>query len=244
MSSCPNCQKQIEIKEEHYGTLYRCAYCKSEFFVDFSGQPENSKEAPPIEEGHLENFASEELPLAANPEPAILPEMSAENSPQSGLDFLNSNFQPLPILGAEPSEMPSHDEAAMTSTPEPIAEPEPVPEYEPIPIAEQSNSSFDVGGGASFLNEISDFGNEVQTHSGVLNFNITIDDIDLPEQKNLLLEQLEDRRFGFDMDEVKEKLKYGKIEIHNLPAPKAIVLIQRLQGIALKISWSENVITQ
>lgn len=238
MSSCPNCQKEIEIKEEHYGTLYRCAYCKSEFFVDFSGQPENSKEAPPLESENLENFASEELPLNAPLEPEASPEMPSENKDSSGLDFLNSSYNP-------PAEMSNMEATDMTPQYEPLPTPDTQyatePEIEPaVPV----NPGFDAGVGASFLNEISDFGNEVQTHSGVLNFNITIDDIDLPEQKNLLLEQLEDRRLGFDMDEVREKLKYGKIEIHNLPAPKAIVLIQRLQGLALKISWSENVITQ
>lgn len=243
MSSCPNCQKQIEIKEEHYGTLYRCAYCKSEFFVDFSGQPENSKEAPPIEEGNLESFAGEELPLAVSPDPVTLPDPVPENNASSGLDFLNSNFQQPSVLTTEPAEQVSQYESLTASEPESTPEPEPALQYEP-PVIEPSNTSFVGGAGATFLNEISEFGNEVQTSSGVLNFNITIDDIDLPEQKNLLLEQLEDRRFGFDIDEVKEKLKYGKIEIHNFPAPKAIVLIQRLQGLSLKISWSENVITQ
>lgn len=232
MSSCPHCQKQIEIKEEHYGTLYRCAYCKTEFFVDFSGQPENSKEAPPIEEDKEQVASFEPQPESTG----------SENAAPSGFDFLNSPVQPLENA-SENGFSTSYEESVtplMTDPVTPVAEPQ---EHVPMNSAEPEPESFG-NQGNSFINEISDFGNEVQAYTGILNLNLTIDEIDLPDQKNLLLEQLEDKRFGFDMEEVKEKLKYGKLEIHNLPVSKAVVLIHRLQGLSLKISWSENVITQ
>lgn len=94
------------------------------------------------------------------------------------------------------------------------------------------------------FNDVVEFGNDVQNHNGVLTFDITIDEIDLPGTKKMLIEFLEDSRLGLDIEEIKTKLKYGKIEIQNFPAPKAIVLIQRIQGLSLKVYWRQNVSTQ
>lgn len=266
MSSCPNCHKQIEIKEEHFGTLYRCSFCKSEFFVDFSGIPENSKEPLASESEVL----SPEAPLSTTNQEVVPPSeefQMASSHEQGNSGVLDSFFQQNIGTSLEPENPGFHTQPLPDSLGAPMdystpgnpldsmsAYQEPVGESSSAPISSEASvptenfsseimpAESPVGG--AFFNEVAEFGNQVQNHSGILNFDIVIDEIDLPEQKQLLLEHLEDKRFGLDIEEVKTKLKYGKIEIQNFPAPKAIVLVQRLQGLSLKISWRENVATQ
>ncbi len=94
-----------------------------------------------------------------------------------------------------------------------------------------------------FFDEVVAFGNDSKNYENVLSFDVTIEDIDLPEQKRDLIELLEDKRLGLDIDEIKIKLNSGKLKIENFPAAKAIVLIQRIQGLSLTVYWSQNVAT-
>lgn len=266
MASCPNCQKQIEINEEHFGTLFRCSYCKSEFFVDFSGVPENSKEPLQNEteskpEPLIEVKPAEEIQSSISKDPAELQNF--------GMDFMNppQSENPLPSAYSENNYLNQDEPAATnyldnnflstnqeqaTSESKPLAGGDAVESFynQEEQIAEPAqkfNSSVEVASKkpmGNMFNDVVDFGNDVENHNGVLTFDITIDEIDLPEQKNMLIEFLEDSRLGLDIEEIKTKLKYGKIEIQNFPAPKAIVLIQRIQGLSLKVYWRQNVSTQ
>lgn len=189
MSSCPNCHKQIEIKEEHFGTLYQCSFCKSEFFVDFSGTPENSKE-PLATEPELASQEPNISPLNNEIAPPIDESQLASPYIQESNENMvaPAEYQPL----VNPLE-------SMNTFPEPAGEgfSEIVSEVSSIPdnfsSVPESVEKFE---GGVFFNDVADFGNEVQNHTGVLNFDIVIDEIDLPEQKMLLLEHLEDKRFG------------------------------------------------
>lgn len=40
MTLCPSCQQPIEVSAKHAGSLFRCPHCHSQFFIDFSGNPE------------------------------------------------------------------------------------------------------------------------------------------------------------------------------------------------------------
>lgn len=268
MASCPNCQKQIEINEEHFGTLFRCSHCKSEFFVDFSGVPENSKEP-------LQNEIEPPLiPLAdVKPDVEIQSVISKVQESQSfGMDFMNPSEQQsensLPSTFSQNNYLNQHEPAAanylennfLSANQElPVQESQPLAggdgtaesfynqteqSIEPMQTLNSSVDSASEKPVGNMFNDVVEFGNNVQNHNGVLTFDITIDEIDLPEQKSMLIEFLEDSRLGLDIAEIKTKLKYGKIEIQNFPAPKAIVLIQRIQGLSLKVYWRQNVSTQ
>jgi hypothetical protein len=269
MASCPNCQKQIEINEEHFGTLFRCSHCKSEFFVDFSGVPENSKEP-------LQNeIEPSSAPLAeVKPEAEIKSTISEVPESQNfGMDFMNpsesqSENQLPPATFSENNYLNQHEPGATNyldnnflSTNQEQQAQENQTQADGDGGAESFYNQVEQGIGpaqtfnpsvdsvtekpmGNMFNDVVEFGNDVQNHNGVLTFDITIDEIDLPEQKKMLIEFLEDSRLGLDIEEIKTKLKYGKIEIQNFPAPKAIVLIQRIQGLSLKVYWRQNVSTQ
>lgn len=196
MVGCPHCLKQIEIHEENFGTLFQCPYCNTEFFVDFNGLPEHSKEPS------LETTA---------PRPA---EISRHEEIHQHEEILEHEDVLEPIA-------PTHDLAQ-----EPL--------IDTVENREQKNHFFD---------EVLAFGNDSKNYENVLSFDVTIEDIDLPEQKRDLIELLEDKRLGLDIDEIKFKLNSGKLKIENFPAAKAIVLIQRIQGLSLTVYWSQNVAT-
>lgn len=68
MSSCPRCFQQVEILDQHKGTLFTCPHCTAVFFIDWNGQPEaTSQEVESPLEASNEAFAEVD-PVQALPE--------------------------------------------------------------------------------------------------------------------------------------------------------------------------------
>lgn len=103
-----------------------------------------------------------------------------------------------------------------------------------------------IGSGEAFKNfteDVETFGNEVSL-SGVLTFDIEISGIDLAELKSELLDALEDSRFGWNLDDIKESIKDGTLILKKISAPKMIVLVKRITPIGLNLNWRHHVATQ
>lgn len=47
MAVCPSCQQPIEVSAKNAGALFKCPHCNSQFFIDFSGNPEVAQEHEP-----------------------------------------------------------------------------------------------------------------------------------------------------------------------------------------------------
>ena len=228
MTSCPSCQKSIQISEEHYGTLFKCSFCGSEFFVDFSGTPENSKEPlpetpqiPPVSE--LVNLQPE---IDPPPGSESLASESFEGQPLEAPSMVETPAVASNYENFWNHQMPEGNQSSETSQSD---------FEEQVSSASIPSVSFD---------EVRDFGNNNKNYEGVLSFDLKIEDIDLSAQKTFLLECIEDSRLGLDLEEVRKRLDSGVLEILDFPAAKTIVLVQRLQGQGFEITWREHVSTQ
>lgn len=105
-------------------------------------------------------------------------------------------------------------------------------------FAQKSTGAFN-----DFTQDVRDFGNDSVT-AGILSFDIEISGIDLGEIKRDLIEALDDKRFGWNLPELTQNIKEGKLIIKNISAPKVIVLVKRITPIGLSLNWRHHVSTQ
>lgn len=239
MAQCPNCSKTIAVTEDHFGTLYRCEHCKTEFFIGFDGAPENSKEPLPsdvVVEEPVEPIVQpmNSMDISINPSqdvPAVsLSDMLGtpeDSNQQSGSDLFNIQPSSYEQPQQSQNEQPSYEANGPAS--EPIVE---IPDEQP-----KSNAFKD------FTEDVQNFGNGI-SEAGILTFDIEISGIDLGETKRDLIEALDDKRFGWNLDEITENIKDGKLTLTNVSAPKIIVLVKRITPIGLSLNWRHHVSTQ
>ena len=92
------------------------------------------------------------------------------------------------------------------------------------------------------LSEIAEFGNSPESKmDGNLFFDLEISDIDTLELRKELEEALVDRRFQWSVNEVMEQTKGGVLVLKKLNPVKTAILVQRLQGMKLRLSWTPSV---
>lgn len=234
MAQCPNCSKPIAVTEDHFGTLYRCEHCKTEFFIGFDGAPENSKEPLPsdvIVEEPIEPVVQPINPVDMNVSPpADAPAVSLSDMLASPDDQSNQNLPTSDLFNIQTPSYEQPEQNYEQSPPmEPLVE---IPPERPV-----SNAFKD------FTDDVQNFGNEI-SEAGILSFDIEISGIDLGETKRDLIEALEDKRFGWNIEEITENIKDGKLTLTNVSAPKIIVLVKRITPIGLSLNWRHHVSTQ
>lgn len=214
MTQCPSCLKTIAVAENNYGTLYRCEHCTVEFFIGFDGMPENSKEPLVSEE---KNISDE--PIAPLDTKTLQP--YGNESENASVNIYNidptnqQNRDPLDQQNLNSIGQSDFNEAALST-----------------------DSAFQ-----NYIQDVRDFGND-SVATGILSFDIEISGIDLAELKSQLLEALDDKRFGWNLPELSQKIKDGKLTISNISAPKIIVLVKRIMPIGLGLNWRHHVSTQ
>ncbi len=242
MAQCPNCSKSIAITDDNFGTLYRCEHCNAEFFIGFDGAPENSKEPlaadlisdqpPPDEEPNIqttEPIASQMLaPLDGG---MTLDYGSPENDPYAQQQSQSNDLFNIQATQDEPPpEMNSMSD--MNSLPE-----------EPAQQPTQQTSKPKGNAFKNFADDVQSFGNDV-SETGLLSFDIEISGIDLGETKRDLIEALDDKRFGWNVGDLTQNMKDGKLTLSNISAPKIIVLVKRITALGLVLNWRHHVSTQ
>lgn len=112
-----------------------------------------------------------------------------------------------------------------------------------ISSTEKQNSSQNPN---DVFSEITDFANSEnsQAKNGVLQFSITIQGIDSAELRKSVLDMLDDRRFLWNVQEIEDSIKDGKIELKNLSPVKASLVVNRLKGLSVDITWEQSLVTE
>tara|TARA_B110001454_G_scaffold16145_2_gene14615 strand:+ start:29750 stop:30469 length:720 start_codon:yes stop_codon:yes gene_type:complete len=239
MAQCPNCSKPIAITDDNFGTLFRCEHCKAEFFIGFDGVPENSKEP----------LASDLTAEPTNEEPVIQPEEPIANQMlppvEGGMSLDYGSPENDPYAQQQQDQPQSNDLFNIQGNQEQQPEMNAMPEMNSLPeepLAEQiprpTTNAF-----KNFADDVQNFGNDV-SETGLLSFDIEISGIDLGETKRDLIEALEDKRFGWNIEDLTQNMKDGKLTISNVSAPKIIVLVKRITALGLVLSWRHHVSTQ
>lgn len=222
MSNCPLCLEQVEIADRHYGALYTCPRCAGIFFVSWDGTPEVSNQES---ENLFSNVPNEEAPA---------------------VEYSTQDFSAAPLESSMDSNATSSSyfqENEVVSFDQPLAEVEP-----PAPFFQQevgeSHFSNDLPvnsmSDSSDLSDIADFGN-TESRPGGISYCLEISGIDSGKLSALVVEALTDGRFGWDAKEVFKGIRGGVLEIPNLNAAKAFVLIERLQAVEVELRWRQDV---
>ncbi|PIS10642.1 MAG: hypothetical protein COT73_08200 [Bdellovibrio sp. CG10_big_fil_rev_8_21_14_0_10_47_8] len=73
-----------------------------------------------------------------------------------------------------------------------------------------------------------------------LSYTVTIESIDGKELRAQLLDALSDSRFQWDVRELNERIKKGRLVLENLNPVKASLTISRLRDLPVKIHWRQS----
>ena len=105
------------------------------------------------------------------------------------------------------------------------------------PPAEEVSTNF---------SDINEYGNSNISIAaeGVLRFNVYISGIDSSEILESIRESLWDKQFMWDIDELMESVQSGELELRDISAVKASIVVSRLKSIPIQIRWEQYAINQ
>lgn len=89
------------------------------------------------------------------------------------------------------------------------------------------------------LSGVSEFANSDQS-LGALSYTVLIENIDTKDIRIELLDALSDPKFQWDAKAMLKEIKMGKLKLEGLNPVKASVLVDRLQEIPVKVSWTQH----
>ena len=226
-AECPKCNTAVP--DFAFG-IYACSNCKTVLSIDFDGnvtfaedgsefQPEPIKEKTVTKKFDL----TKESTRATSVEP-IGGELDVEPA-GADLDLMStpSNTAAGPELKLaapekESQELPGADLPPYKITPSKAQDSK--PNFKDVVAF--ANSDVSAGAEGSFL------------------YDVLIAGIDSEDLRQAVREALEDSRFGWSADDVIGKLKGGTILLTRLNAVKAAVLVGRLKGFPLEITWQQT----
>lgn len=231
MVECPRCQQQIEVLEQHKGTLFTCSHCNSVFFIDWDGNPEIP---PPPDEVQFETAQAEQPAYEVAPQD---PMGSWEAPPEQVLE------------SAVPEQSFSSDTADSSAYAAPTEQAYEAPAEEAAydfsrPLDEAINEP-EVGSvtttDTADFSDVTAFGN-ANTDTGQLTYVVRIQGIDSGKIYGQLREALTDSRFHWDVAEILKQIENGSLEVRGLNPAKTFVLVHRLKYLPLQISWRQDVL--
>ena len=248
--------------KDDYG-MVNCPSCGIFVFVDMDGiaQISNEEPAPPQEleselapsqDASVHGFTFHSSPdllslptqeeLAAN---VVMPPDADSHEPHfdDHTSELSSGAEPtiVPLEmepSAEPTLMGDHahelggelDMDALLGVVEPETEPLQEPEYgspgDPLGLNEYANSELS------------------QAKDGLLSFKILISGIDSKEMRESLRSALDDQRFGWNPNDLLARISKGVLQIDNVASVKAVILINRIKRMPVKVRWEQYAITK
>lgn len=82
-----------------------------------------------------------------------------------------------------------------------------------------------------------------QAKDGLLTFKILISGIDSKEMRESLRSALDDQRFGWNASDLMSRISKGVLQIDNVASVKAVILINRIKRMPVKVRWEQYAIT-
>lgn len=194
----------------NFGVLI-CGSCQTALFIDFDGIPRVAGQ-------ETEGEASAEV-LASEP---MIPPV-AEPPTEAPIEDYNLEQ---PNWGQTAQEPPPEEGDSFLASP--IATPLSA-ERQPQMTAQD------------FFSEVVNFANsEVEDIAGLINYDVKIEGIDSLEIRELILEELRDKRFGWQIEDIESAITDGTLDLKGLTPVKAIVLIRRIQRLPIHLTWTQN----
>lgn len=115
---------------------------------------------------------------------------------------------------------------------------------EPVAYQEQQNSYLDSpSAGLQKFEDVTEFANS-NLDSGALLYDIQIAGIDLADIRYEVFEELQDSRLALDLDQLKDSILDGVLEIKSLNPIKAAVIIKRIRKLSVQMTWRQYAVSQ
>lgn len=156
---------------------------------------------------------------------SVMESASPESAPYETISEVNSDPQPAESPAEEFLDMPIENSV--------------VPEEEPAVYKPQTEEP------SSELAAIAKFGNsENLSRDGNLRYNVFITGIDTIDVREAFREAITDRKFVWDIDQIVKSIRNGEVQIQNITPIKAHILISRLRGLPVQVTWEQYAIHQ
>jgi hypothetical protein len=88
--------------------------------------------------------------------------------------------------------------------------------------------------------EVSQFANASES-SGPLTYHLQIKGLELADTFEKVREAMTDSRFGWDVDQLMSTIHFGELRLNHVSPTKAAVLVGRIKGLPIEISWKQEV---
>lgn len=224
MAACLNCHIDLTIEDRNLGTIFTCPNCNAVFFCGWDGALESAQHPaePAIEshsslQGHatLENDSSFEKHASVFEEHASASEAphelvsSHEVAPEPGFAQVEDSFKS--------TNESNHDFSNSLHNSSPTL-------------------SGPVGAAESFK-EITDYANNNDVAMTEVSYRLVIEGIDTSKIHETIVEAISDSKFGWDRQEIVDRIKDGKLEFRNLNPAKTSVLVNRIKHLEILIRW-------
>ncbi|MGE4130946.1 MAG: hypothetical protein AB7F86_04875 [Bdellovibrionales bacterium] len=235
MGQCPICNGQVA---DDFG-LVECPSCGAQLIVHVDGTIEHS--ASPVH--NMDELAS--APLTAqkdtsepSDDEALFGEVEYQDPPAEDLTYqtkMATVDERPPDAAEEPPDL-GPSQTMESATPDFLDAPadEPPPEvYGASPTPNPAD-----------LSDLSDFGNSEESggREGSLRYNLTISGIDTSDIRHSFREAITDRKLMWDIDQIIRSIRNGEVQIANVSAVKAYLVVTRLRGLPVQVSWEQYAI--
>jgi hypothetical protein len=215
MAQCPVCAAEVL---EDFGST-ECASCGAQLLIHVDGTIEtmDRNEEPSAPEFREPEPVFEDEPGQDNP--GYVDEIATEDEPNAPAEFTQPHG-PKPDIFADEEEAQVPNETVYR-----------------IPSAPADSPD---------LSDIARFGNSEASsgRDGALRYNLRIHGIDTVDVREALREALTDRKFLWDTDQILRSIRNGEVQIANVAASKAYMLITRLRSLPVKVKWEQYAVHQ
>ena len=215
-ANCPQCSQVID---QDFGVA-ACLNCGAVVFIDMDGNATLSEATNPPEPNYSEPPQQEAEEQA--------PEQSFEQSYETA-------SEPAPLLPQEGAQE-THQEEANSEYRDIIDDPPSIQqesahaEQDQIPSLDPAiENEFATG---EFVS--------VETSPGPLMYQVIIEEIDTKNLRTEVKLALSDPKFMWNVSELMDSIKNGKIAISDLNPVKASMVVQKLREVPVKVSWSQS----
>ena len=216
--------------------MVACPSCNLLVFVDMDGIAQISNEEPalvslPTDEGIVEESAMDPAEYINEPQ---FSNQSDELSSEAESTIAPFAVEPIiepTLLEDNGDELAGElDMDALLGVVEPQYEQPVEPEFgtpgDPLGLNEYANSELS------------------QAKDGLLTFKILISGIDSKEMRESLRSALDDQRFGWNPNDLIARISKGVLQIDNVASVKAVILINRIKRMQVKVRWEQYAITK
>lgn len=228
-NQCPNCKTAIDA----FFGIVNCPNCQQLLVIDIDGNiqvgDENAApiaaEAPPVTEGSV----GSDLPVDEWEAPAI------ENTQPSVADTKARQTSTRHLSDTEMGVQPPSPARTPVSPPADPAKTAIVSSTRTTPLSPRES-----------LRDVVDFANSPHSaaQEGIYFFDVWISGVDSSDLRALLRECLQDKRMGWDSEQVVRNVQNGQLRIPNLSGVKASVLLSHLRDTPFLVRWEQHSLTE